>query len=127
MRGLRTAEHVLGEDRAHRSELDEVLRVRVDVGADVEQHDRAGGGHHVGRQRRAVDAVDPAEAEDGGGHRGAGRAGADDRIGVAVTDEIGGDDDRGSALRAQRGGGVLPHPDHLGRVDEADVGGLPRP
>jgi hypothetical protein len=118
------AEDVLGKDRAHGRELDEVVGLGVHVGADVEQHDRAGGGDHVGRERRTVDPADAPKAEDRGGHRGAGRAGADHRIGVAVADQIRGDDDRGAALRAQRGGRMLPHLDHLGRVDEAQVGGL---
>ena len=119
---VRHVEDVLGEDRAHRSELDQVLRIRVDVGAHVEQHHRTGGGHHVGRQGRSVDALDAAETEDGGGHGRPRRAGADDGVGRTVTHEVGGDHDRRSPLRADGGGRVIPHLDDLGGVDELDVG-----
>jgi hypothetical protein len=85
---------MLGEDGSHRRELDEVLRVRVDVGADVEEHHRPGGRDQVGRQCGAIDPLDAAEPEDRGRHRRAGGSGADDRIGVAVSDHVGGDHDR---------------------------------
>ncbi len=47
---LLDVEDALGVERAHRPELDQVLRLGVDVGAHVEQDERSGRGQEVGRQ-----------------------------------------------------------------------------
>ncbi len=58
---------------------------RVGVGADVEEHERARVGDHLDGQRRPVDARQAAEARIAGRHAGAGVAGGDDGVGLAVA------------------------------------------
>ena len=58
---LRDAQDPLGVERAHVGELVEVVAGRVHVGADVEQHERAGLGDHLDGQRRPVHAGQAAE------------------------------------------------------------------
>ena len=120
------AQHALGEDRAHARVLREVLRGRVGVGADVEQHERPAAGRDLDREAGPVDALQAAEAEDGGRHAGAGVARGHDRVGLALPDEVRGDEDRRVLLLAQGHRRVLVHADDLGRVDDADVRGARR-
>ena len=115
------AQHPLGEDRAHLGVLGEVLGRRVGVGADVEQDHGPRVGDHLDREGRAVDAGQAAQAQDRGGHAGAGVTGGHDRVGLAAPDEVGGDEDRRVLLLAQRQRRVLVHPDDLARVDDPDV------
>ena len=116
------AQDALGEDRAHLGVLDEVLRGRIRVGADVEQDHRAGRGDHLHRQRGAVDAGQPPEAQDGRGHARPGMAGGHDRVGFAALDEVDRDDDRGVLLLAQGERGMLVHADDLAGLDDRHVG-----
>ena len=58
-------------------------------------------GDHLDRERRAVDARQAAEPQDGGGHAGAGVAGGHDRVGLAALDEVHRDEDRRVLLLAQ--------------------------
>ena len=119
---LRDAQHALGEDRAHPRVLDEVLGGRVGVGADVEEDHRPVRGDHLDGEGRAIDAGQPAEAQDRGGHPGAGVTGGHDRVGLAALDEVDGDEDRRVLLLAQGQRGMLVHPDDLAGVDDRDVG-----
>ena len=109
----RDAQHPLGEDRAHPRVLGEVLGGRVGVGADVEQDHRPGVRDHLDGEGRPVDAGQAPEAQDRGGHAGPGVAGGHDRVGLAAPDEVGGDQDRGVLLLAQRQRRVLVHADDL--------------
>ena len=111
------AQHPLREDRAHPRVLGEVLRGRVRVRADVQQDERAAGADHLDGERRAVDAADAAQSQDGGGHPGAGVTRGDDGVGVAPPDEVHGDEDRGVLLLAQGHRGMLVHLDDLRGVD----------
>ena len=70
-------------------------------------------GDHLDGEGRPVDAGQAAEAEDGGGHAGAGVAGGHDRVGLAALDEVHRDEDRGVLLLAERQRGVLVHADDL--------------
>ena len=81
-RGLGDADDALGEDRAHPGVLDEVLGRRVGVGADVEEHERPARADHLDGERRAIDARQPPDPQDRGGHRGAGVARGHDRVGA---------------------------------------------
>ena len=116
-------QHALGEDRAHPRVLDEVLGRRIGVGADVEEDHRALRGDHLDGERRAIDAGQPAEAQDRGGHPGAGVTGGHDRVGLAVLDQVDRDEDRRVLLLAQRQRRMLVHADDLGRMDDRDVRG----
>ena len=113
----------LGEDRAHPRVLGEVLRCRVGVGTDVDEHHRPRVGDHLDGQPGPVDARQPAELEDAGRHPGTGVAGGHDRVGLAVADELRRDEDRRVLLLAQRERRVLVHADDGSGVDDADVGG----
>ena len=125
-RGVANAEHALREDRAHVRVLDEVLGRRVRVGADVEQDERAVVRDHLDGEGRSVDARQAAEAQDRGGHAGAGVTRGDDRVRLAAPDEVHGDQDRGVLLLAQGEGRMLVHADDLGRGHDRDVGGQVR-
>ncbi len=56
----------------------------------------------------------------GDGHDGAGIAGGDESIGLAVAHQAGGDADRGVALGADGLGGAVVHGDDLAGVDDFD-------
>ena len=116
------AQDALGEDRAHLGVLDEVLRGRIGVRADVEQDHRTAGGDHLHGERRAIDTGQPAQSQDGGGHPGARVAGGHDRVRLTTLDEVDPDDDRRVLLLAQGEGRVLVHADDLAGVDDRDVG-----
>ena len=82
----RDAEHGARQRRAHERELHEVLAPHVGVRADVEQRHRARRDRQRQRERRAVDAARALDVEQPGGERGAGPAGADERLRPAVGD-----------------------------------------
>ena len=121
-RGSRDAQDALGEDRAHPRVLDEVLGSRVGVGADVEEDHRALRGDHLDRERRAIDAGQPAEPQDRGGHPGAGVTRGHDRVRLAVLDQVDRDEDRRVLLLAEGQRRMLVHPDDLAGMDDRDVG-----
>ena len=113
-------EDLVGEDRAHVRELEQVLRPRVRVRAGVEQdgrpllrRDRHGdrGPHHAG---------DPAQVEEAGGEHRARVPGRDDRVGAPFRKRDVCGDERGVGLGAHRLGGLLVHLDRLGRLDELE-------
>ena len=79
-------------------------------------------GDHLDGERRAVDAGQAAEAQDRGGHPGAGVAGGDDGIGLAAPDQVDRDEDRRVLLLAQGERRVLVHADDLAGGDDRDVG-----
>ena len=62
-----------------------------------------------------------AEAQDRGGHPGAGVAGGHDRVGLAALDQVDRDEDRRVLLLAQGERRVLVHADDLAGVDDRDV------
>ncbi len=82
-RRLMDAQHLLAEDRPHACVLGQVVAGRIGRGADVQEHERALVGDHLDGQRRAIDAGQATEAEDGGSHAGAGVAGRHDRVRLA--------------------------------------------
>ena len=74
---------------AHAGELDEPLGRGVDGGAGVDQDLRVVTGHRDGhRDRGTGDALDAAHAQQRGGHRRAGVARADHRVGLAVAHRL---------------------------------------
>ncbi len=100
----------LGEGGAEEGELDQVLRAGLGVGAGVEEDERllAARDRDLHGERRPVNALDPLEREQRGGHGRPGGSGADQRRGVALGD-VGG--------RADHGGvGLRPHGGHRLRV-----------
>ena len=76
-------------------------------------------GDHLDRQRGPVDALQAPQVEDGRRDAGAGVAGGDDRVGLAVADEAHADVDARVALAADGGSGMLLHGDRLGGLDDA--------
>ena len=120
-RGDGDAEHALREDRAHPGVLGEVLGGRIGVGADVEQHHRPGVRDHLDGERRAIDAGQPAEAQDRGGHARAGMPGGHHGVRLAALDQVHRDEDRGVLLLAHGERRMLVHADDLGGVDDRDV------
>ncbi len=111
-------DHRLHEARAHVRELDEVLGAHLHARAGIEQEHGPAGDRHQDRQRRAVDALDALDRQGRGGQRRAGAAGGHERVCPAVAHRGGSLDDRGVALRADRGHRLLARLDGLGRVHD---------
>ena len=125
--GRRNAQDAFAEDRAHPGVLGQVLRARIGVCADVEEHERAAVRHELDRQGRPIDAGQPPQAEDRRGHPRARVTGGHDRVCLAALDEIGRDEDRGVLLaRVGRAPARARPSRHLRRVDDRDVGGKRR-
>ena len=72
-------------------------------------------------ERGAQDPAVALDVEQPGGERGAGRAGGDERVGVAGGHGPGGAHDRGLRVRAGGGGGVGLLGDRQRRVDDLDA------
>ena len=77
-----------GEDAAHDAVLEQVLRLGVDVGADVEHDDRAALRGHDGGDARPADVLEEQLEQQAAGDHGAGVAGADDTVGLALGQEL---------------------------------------
>ncbi len=73
-----------------------------------------------GRDRRARDAVEPADGEQRARHHGAGVARADHRVGASLADQAQRHGDGRILLAADRLRGRFVHVDVLGRVDDLD-------
>ncbi len=114
-------DHVLGEDRTHVRVLGQVLRRGVGVGADVEQQERRVTTRDLDREGRALDPRQRAQDQHARRHARAGVPGGDDRVRLAVADQLGRDHDRAALLAHQRPGRVLVHPDELWGMDRAHV------
>ena len=88
--GIGSSEDLLGEDRAHVRELEQVLGSRVGVGAGVEQHRRAALRRDRDGDRRPHHARDPPQVEQPGREHRAGVPGGDDRVRAALGDRAAG-------------------------------------
>ena len=108
--------------RASSAHSHEPLRVGVDGRAAVDEQLHAVLAEHRerDRDRGPVHALDPAEAQQRGGHRRAGVAGADHRRGAPVAHRLGAAHERRVLLGAHRGRGLVVHRDDFGRVEELD-------
>ena len=120
--GRRDAEHGAGVVAAHIGKLQQVLRRAVGVRAAVDEHDaRIAVGQH-GSQRRAADTVDALDNERRAREQCAGAAGGDDRIALAVTQQVERDRHGSILLAAGRRAGVIVHGDDLARVNDLELG-----
>jgi len=109
------------KDLAHDAELFEMFRAAVDVGADIEEHGGgAGGGGESGGEGGPLHTRQAAENHLGGGHDGAGIAGADHGGGASIAHQAAGDVNRGVFLAAHRPHHLLIHADDLGGGHELD-------
>ena len=126
-RGPFDPQHRLAEGGAEEGELDEVLGADLDVGADVEKEHRLARDRQLDGERRALNALQPAQAEGGGGHRRPGRAGAGHRAGAPLGDVAGGAHNRGLLLGANRGNRILRVGDPLGGGDHLNAIGAVKP
>ena len=77
-----------GHRRAHHGQRLQMVRVAADRGAEIEHHRVAACGRPDRRQRRAVDALQHAQAESRHRHQRAGIAGGDRDIGLALFDGV---------------------------------------
>ena len=118
----RDAEHGAGVVAAHIGKLQQVFRRAVGVRAAVDEHDaRIAVGQH-GSQRRAADAVDALDDERRAREQCAGAAGGDDRVTLAVTQQVECDRHGSILLAAGRRAGVIVHGDDLARVNDRQLG-----
>ena len=123
MDGRGQPEHGAREHVAHHGELDQVARVALHVGAEVQQHHVAARRGADRCHRRAVDAGQRLDDDLGERQQRAGIAGGDHARRLAAGHGIDRDAHRGAA-HAQRGGGLGVVADGLGRVpDVADGSG----
>ena len=119
----RRAEHGPRISRAHHRELDEVLRVALGIGAEVE-HDHvlvAERGQQRG-ERRAVDPGHGPEGQLGHRHHRAGVARGQSAVGLALLHRIDRHAHRGRARAADRLARLLAGVDRFGRMDDGDLG-----
>ena len=119
--GLRAcAEDLLGVGGAHDRELREPRRVAVHVGAGIDDDGRLCDTRgEDGRYHGAVDALDAAQAEEGGGGESAGVPGGHGRLGLALLHQFHADGERVVLLAADGGGWRLVHRDHFVGIDES--------
>ncbi len=113
---VRLPQHRLRIGAPHDGELGEPGGVAVHVGAGVDQQQRP-----VARRQHCGDggarhALDPPQAEERRGRKGARVAGGDGRLGLAVLDQRDAAVDRGVLFLAHGGRRCVLHADHLGRV-----------
>ena len=69
-------------------------------------------------------ALQPPDLEQAGREHRAGVPGRDDSVRLAPADGTVRGDERAVRLRAHRFGGLLVHPDRLGRLDELEAAGI---
>jgi hypothetical protein len=117
----RDAEDGTGEGRAHERELHQVLAPRLGVRTDVQQRHRSPGQRQRQRQRRAVDAAHAPDVEQARGQRGAGSAGAHQRLRPARRHRLGGQHDRRLGRAAGGPRGIVALGDRSGRVHHLDL------
>ena len=75
---LSRLQDMTGEDAAHDAVLEQVFRLRADVGSDVDQDARAAQGRHDGGDARPLHVLQKATQAKPARHHGPGVAGADD-------------------------------------------------
>ncbi len=113
------AEHLLGEDGAHRRELEQVLGPRVGVRSAVEEHRRALR-RDRNRDRGPKDAGKAPQLEEPGREHRARVPRGDDRVRAPVGDGAHGRDERAVRLRADGLRGLVVHLDHADRLDQLE-------
>ena len=114
-------EHGAREGFAHHREIDELVGVAFDVGADVEDHALPAFGRPQRRDRRPRNAFDHPELIHRHRHQRAGVAGGDDDFGLAVLHGFDGAPHAGLASAAKRQARLLIHAHIRLGVTHADV------
>src|ERR1700687_867373 len=118
------AHQLLGIDAPHQRVLDEVLRLGIGVGADIEEEAVfSASGRDNRADRRPVDAGDAVQAEERRRHDRSAVPRAHEAAGPAVLDHLDAADDGRRLLAANRLRRMFVHGDHLGRI--LDLGPFP--
>src|ERR1700730_14578272 len=108
---------LLGVDAPHQRVLDEMLRLGIGVGTDVQEKAVLTRRRwNDGPDRGAIDAGNPMKPEEGGGHYGTAVPCADEAVDPPVFDHRAGPDNRRVLLRSHRLHRMLVHGDDLGRI-----------
>src|SRR5262249_1643518 len=115
------SEDLLGEDRSHVAELEQVLGSRVGIRTRVEHDAEPAPGRHDDRDRGPIDAGQATELEQARGEHGAGVACRDDSVGIAGADCPASGDERAVRLPTYRLARLLVHLDHVWRLDELEA------
>ena len=109
-------------DLSHHGKLLEVLRLRIDIRAHIQQHAHSALGVRKGRrQRHAIHRRQRAQGKPRHGHHRAGVPGADHAVGLAVAHQPRGYVHRAVFLSPKRLRGVIFHRDHLVGRNDFDV------
>ena len=122
--GMRDAANDGGEDRPHQRELDQVLRVAFDVGAEVEHAAFTRPGWQARDHRRPADALQHPQGDFRHRHQGAGIAGRDDAIGLTVADQVDGLAHAAFTALTQGHRGLVLVSHHAIGVDNAQAAGI---
>jgi hypothetical protein len=96
-----------------------MVRTAFDVRARIEQDGGTRSGWNRSGQSRPIDARNHPEGEMGRQYRGAGMAGAEERIGFASRDKVRCHPNGRPGLPPRRGRGI-GHLDHIRRLDDTD-------
>ncbi len=112
---------LLGEDRPHVRELEQVLGTRVGVRAGVDQDRRPASRRDRRGDGGPGDLGQAADLEQAGCEHGAGVPRRHDDVGLAVADSPAGCEQRAVALLTRRVCGLLVHADDLRRVHDLEV------
>ncbi len=111
-------------DGAEEGESDQLARGAVEVGAAVEDQDGLAAGGEERRDGGALHTVSAGRAARRGGQRRASVAGRDEGIRLPGLLQGEADDDARVGLAADRGEGLLPHPDHVLRAVDLEAAAL---
>ncbi len=98
------------------------MGLRLEVGTAVEQHVIVFRGRHQNRQGGPVDPRQRAQLQLAGGQQRPGVAGRDNRVRLALFDELNGPAHRAVFLASHRLDRRIVHLDHLGGVNDLDLG-----
>jgi hypothetical protein len=116
--GTRSADHVAHVDATEEGEVHQLLGGAIDIGAGIEHQHKSLGGREGRGDSGAVNTIVQPQEDRGAGQNGAGVAGRDKSVGLAIPVECQADNQRRIRLLAHRVEGLLGHADDLlGRND----------
>src|SRR3989442_13142812 len=126
VRGTRPAQHIARVYGAEMGKAHQLARITVDVRARV---DHENGLARAGKQRAdgwTLDAGMESEQQGACGHHGAGVAGRNERVALALFLKTKTHGDRRSRLASDRRERLVPHADDFGRLDDLNPAAVDR-
>ena len=121
--GLGPPQYPLGVVRAHKRELQEILRRALGGGAAVDEYRAPRPGRHHRGQGRPADPADPLNQQGGCRQDGPGAACGNKRVGGPVLQQVEAHGQGGVLLFLEGGGRIVAHLHHLGGMGDLHAGG----